>query len=254
MGNGGQKKDRCVIITAQQADGRVPSGVLRDGDFIVCADGGQEFAREAGLIADAVVGDFDSSSPPDPAPGTQILTLPADKDETDTMASVRYGMSRGFEDFLILGGLSGRIDHTYANLQTLSYLTDMQCRARIVDGTARALMLDGVKKNVYQFLAGLETSAPMQEPADADAQPALPPEGDCGHLTLPYAEGCRFSVFSFEEQSLGVWITGARWPLENAVLTSSWPIGVSNEFLPGQAAEIYVRRGRLLILLTSNKE
>jgi thiamine pyrophosphokinase len=228
---------RCVIITAQQARREISFREIRPGDFIVCADGGYRFAREAGIVPDAIVGDFDSCEMPTPGEtDAEIVALPREKNETDTLACVRFGMSKGYEDFLMIGGLTGRADHTFANIQTLSYLTDLQCTAEIVDGWNRARMLDGIKKNLYQFMNEAEQGTETTD--------------DWNQLTLPYRKDAYFSVFSYDEVSTGISIRHARYPLEDARLTQSYPIGVSNAFLENEDAEISVRRGRLLIMIS----
>ena len=55
------------------------------------------------------------------------------------------------------------------------------------------------------------------------------------------------SVFCNSGTAQGVTLTGLKFPLENAVLTSSFPVGVSNEFL-GQPAQVSVREGCLLLV------
>ena len=42
-------------------------------------------------------------------------------------------------------------------------------------------------------------------------------------------------------------LAGLKFPLEDADLTGSFPVGVSNEFL-GQSAQVSVREGSLLLL------
>jgi thiamine pyrophosphokinase len=239
------KYERCVIITAWHDAGAITGYLPEKTDLILCADGGYQFAENAGIVPHAVIGDFDSAPRPPNGSMFEIVGLPREKDESDTLACVKYGMGRGLEHFVILGGLSGRIDHTYANIQTLSYLADMQCKAEIIDGTSSAVMLDGIKKNIYQFMADLdaEDDSPAQDSDDGEDW-----KSDAHCHILENQDGYKFSVFAYEEICSGVYIRNARYPLEDAALTQSYPIGLSNEFAKGKDAEIWIRRGRLLVL------
>ena len=55
------------------------------------------------------------------------------------------------------------------------------------------------------------------------------------------------SVFCPGPDAEGVCLEGLYYPLSNAVLTSSFPLGVSNQFT-GRPARISVERGTLLVM------
>lgn len=54
------------------------------------------------------------------------------------------------------------------------------------------------------------------------------------------------SVFCLGDRAEGVDETGVQYPLKNAVLTSGFPLGVSNHIL-AQKAKVAVRKGALLV-------
>jgi thiamine pyrophosphokinase len=178
-------------------------------------DGGYAIAEAAGLVPDLVIGDFDSLRG-DVAPGVDTERLPAEKDDTDTMLALKRGFDMGFRDFLIVGGLGGRFDHSLANIQALSYCLDMKGRAVIADGGNIAMMTD-------------------------DAA-----------LRLERREGFYFSLFSWSESCEGLCVDGAKYPLDGYRLTRDDPLGVSNEFLAGPAL-IRKKAGRLLIVLSRDR-
>jgi len=60
--------------------------------------------------------------------------------------------------------------------------------------------------------------------------------------------GAKFSVLSFTERSSGVFVGNAKYELDDAVLTQSYPVGVSNEFVNTEPVKVSVRFGRLLII------
>ena len=56
------------------------------------------------------------------------------------------------------------------------------------------------------------------------------------------------SLFALTKKAKGVTIRGMKYPLENAVITNDFPIGISNEFL-GEEAEVSVEDGELVCMI-----
>lgn len=85
-------------------------------DRLVAADGGAEVALRAGLCPDAVVGDMDSLGDTARARLADRLHPVAEQDSTD------FDKALGMIDaplILALGFLGGRMDHTFAALNTV---------------------------------------------------------------------------------------------------------------------------------------
>jgi len=182
-------------------------------DFVIAADGGYAALDTLGVKADLVVGDFDSLGYVPEA--EEIVQHPVRKDDTDTLLAIRLGLERGYRNFVITGALGGRLDHTFANLQALLFLRDHGARGLLYgDGFAATAVTNG--------------SITIE-----------------GQGTL--------SVFSFDPTATGVYLQDVSYPLENAELTSSFPIGVSNEFI-GKPATIGVEDGTLLVMWQAEKE
>jgi len=59
------------------------------------------------------------------------------------------------------------------------------------------------------------------------------------------------SIFCLNGKASGVTLRGLKYPLENAVLTSEMPLGVSNEFT-GQKSTVRVTDGTLIIMWSEN--
>ncbi len=102
----GAEKLACMIIGAAPVDRRVFKEFDPRHYYVICADAGYETAVKAGISPDLIVGDFDSAKEP-PAGKVKCLTLPVEKDVTDTMFAVLKGFSMGFRSFLLLGCLGG---------------------------------------------------------------------------------------------------------------------------------------------------
>ena len=198
---------RCVIFTARCDGDPELAYDARRKDYILCADGGYQIARSIGLKPDAVIGDFDSSDAPE---GEAVIRHPVMKDDTDTLLCVNYGMKLGIRDFLIIGGMGGRLDHTLANLQTLIYLAERGAAAELCDGKIR---ITAVKD---------------------------------GGIRIPRTKG-KLSVFALSGKCEGVYIRGAKYNVEGATLTPDYPLGMGNDFAE-DFAEIGVEKGTLLVL------
>jgi thiamine pyrophosphokinase len=118
---------RCLIIAAAPInDYEQLSQYLNNINYIICADGGYIHARKLNLKPNVIIGDLDSIGeiPQD----IEVLQFNAEKDETDTLLAVKLGIERGFKDFLIIGGLGGRLDHTYANFALCFILLKMAAK------------------------------------------------------------------------------------------------------------------------------
>ena len=189
---------RCIIIAPLYRGEEREWLTPREGDLLMCADGGWQAALRYGLKPSLLIGDFDSM-PESEAPGIEVIRLPVHKDDTDMVACLREGRHRGYASFIIAGGLGGRFDHTMSNLQCLYDCAARGEEAWLCDAQNRVTVL-------------------------------LP-----GSYTLPAMPGRKLSLLAFSPEVRGVTVTGTEWPLQNATLTSRHPLGCSNEFRAEQA-------------------
>lgn len=200
---------RCVIFAALPV-----SETLRkwweSADYVIAADAGYESARALGVKADLLLGDYDSA----PAPKIEgnTVRLPAEKDDTDTYYAVRKALEIGFEEVVILGGMGGRFDHTFANLQTLLFLANHGVRGYLVDETTEITVL-------------------------------LP-----GTYEIPRQEDVYLSLFTTEKETTGVTLRGLKYPLTNHTIRNEFPVGVSNEFA-AENATISLKSGGLYLMI-----
>lgn len=180
---------------------------LDNTDYILAADGGLAHLQRLGLEPDGIIGDFDSLG----YVPTGAQVFPVEKDDTDSMLAVRKGLELGYRRFELYGALDGeRLDHTIANLQTLCFLAEHGARG---------------------YLVGLKNMVAVVKN---------------GGIRLERGTGI-LSVFCLGEDAKGVTLKGLKYPLENGVLTSSFPLGVSNHFTDGEAS-ISVADGTVLVL------
>ena len=200
-------KDKiCYIIGAGQNYG--VDLLANENRIVIAADGGMEYLSEQNIVPDFIIGDMDSIGYK--PSGSNVIFLPEEKDDTDTVAALRFGIKKGCEVFVIFGGTGGRLDHTVANLQALVFLAEQGKRGYLVD-----------KDNIVTALKN-------------------------GTIRFDKTSDGVVSVFSASGRAEKVCIDGLKYELKDATLNSSFPIGVSNCFI-GKESVISVESGVLLI-------
>lgn len=76
-------KKRCVIVAAGSIDNTSAIKAYADSaDFVIAADAGYVYCRDAGIEPDLFVGDYDSSKKPKTQ--NELIALNPIKDATDT--------------------------------------------------------------------------------------------------------------------------------------------------------------------------
>lgn len=208
-------KGTAILIGAGEMGKKAP--MISKEDYVIALDGGLVFCDEHGIEPDMIVGDFDSlpddkQKLPDKYPQEIIRRLPCEKDDTDTLAAVKLAISEGFDKFKIYGGVGGRLSHTIANIQSLLYLKERKMQGELIGDRSRIFLL----KNES--------------------------------CVLEAEESAYLSVFSYSERAEGVTLKNLKYEIRNAVLTNTYPLGVSNEFI-GNQAEISVENGILLVII-----
>ncbi|MCQ2413724.1 MAG: thiamine diphosphokinase [Clostridia bacterium] len=184
-----------------------------ENDFVIAADGGYTYLKEAGIRPDLCVGDFDSfggNPVGNTLDGIPVERHPTRKDDSDLSLAFRSGFARGYRRFVFLGATGGRADHTVANLQLLSFVRDQGA-----DAVLRFPKQDA-------FLVRNESR------------------------TVTGRVGAYLSVFAFGGKAEGVTYSGLSYPLDGATLTPDFPLGLSNAFAEPTAV-ISVSQGTLLV-------
>lgn len=201
---------RCVIVGgAEIRDYPTIRQYLRSDDFFLFCDSGLRHVEGLNAVPDLIVGDFDSHANPNLP--VETIVLPCEKDDTDTVFAVKTAVQRGFCDFLLLGVIGGRLDHTLANVSALLRLHHQGKSAVAVDDFSE---MEIVSENAVQIPAH-----------------------------FPF-----FSLLNISGTAEGVTIKNAKYPLDNAAIQCDYQYGVSNEVLPGKTAEVTVAKGELLLI------
>jgi thiamine pyrophosphokinase len=205
---------KCVIIGGGEITAYAEiKKLICENDYIICCDSGCLHAKAMGLVPSLIVGDFDSMARPETA--VETIVLPCEKDDTDSFFAVKEALKRGFDDFLIIGVIGKRLDHSLGNISVLLYLHKLGKKASIADDYS-----------VMEIISG-----------HAEAE-------DC----YPY-----FSLLAVDGDASGITVKNAKFPLENAKITAGYQYGISNEAIKGKTAEISIKEGRLLLVKVINE-
>ena len=206
---------RCVIIGGAgiKEYGRIREQ-LREDDFFVFCDSGLKHMEGLGVKPDLVVGDFDSHEKPET--DAEMIELPREKDDTDTFFAAKEMVRRGFEEFLFVGVIGARLDHTLGNLSILFMLDTAGKRAKATDDYSEIEVV----------------SAKADRPGTARIDDSYP----------------YFSVLNVTGEAEGITIRNAKFPLEDGQIDWDYQYAVSNEVLPGETAEVSVMKGRVLLI------
>ena len=222
------EEPKCIIISAGSLTPiEIP---INTGDLCIACDAGFRYAEQLGILPDLIVGDFDSAKEAGPmvlstineieeSDPDRVIRLNTKKDDTDTIKAVKIGLSKGYKKFYLYGALGGeRMDHSLANIQTLLFIKHAGGRGYIMDLDKMVLVAENETINFHR--------------------------GNTGYI----------SVFSLSEVSRGVTLKGLMYNLERGELRNDFPLGVSNEFIIDEEAEITVEEGALLITVHFSKE
>ena len=214
----------AVIISGGILDGSLVSDVLDkiDSPCIIGVDRGVEFLYCHKILPSYIVGDFDSLP-------EEIMTYYKDrgdvpiraynpvKDASDTEIAIRLAMTLGSREMIILGATGGRVDHLWANVQSLMIPFKAGIDAKIID-----------RQNLISIIGSGET-----------------------HIRKGEAFGTFFSVFPLGEEIFGFNISGAKYPLKNHVLSPYNSLCVSNEIAEDcDEAVISFRAGHVILMQT----
>ena len=199
-------KGQCLLVSGG-AFCKIPAE-LRKAETVIACDRGWQYAEKLGV--DAKLAAFS-------IPVGVQLRVPTRKDDTDTMLAAKRAMELGYTDIAICCAFGGRLDHTFANIQTAAYLVAHGAQVHLV----------GTDTDAFVFSEGVR------------------------HISR--REGWSLSVFALSDRCEGLTIRGTKYECEGVTLTNAFPLGVSNVW-EADEAEISVRSGILMVMQSKLKK
>ena len=179
-------------------------------DYVIAVDGGFAHLDALGVEPDMALGDFDSLGYVPKC--RRVSRHPAHKDESDMELAMERAVNWGYDELFVYGALSGRLDHTVANLQLFARFSERGAYVTGIGGDFAVRMLTG--PDVFELPGCLERGT--------------------------------VSVFSLNDVSRGVIERGMLYSLDDEPLSNRTSRGVSNE-LVGEPASVAVEEGTLCV-------
>jgi thiamine pyrophosphokinase len=168
---------------------RIPLRHLEEADLIVCCDGSVEKLVRYGLEPGAIVGDLDSLPAEMKGKYSSLISGDTDQETNDLTKAVRWCVSHGIKEVVILGATGLREDHTLGNISLLAdYSRDLNVTMLTDTGSFR----------IFDH-----------------------------SVTLSSVPGQQVSLFSINPE-MAITSEGLRYPLDNLKLCSWWR-GTLNE-------------------------
>lgn len=203
---------RCIIIGGGDCTADILKKNISFNDYIICADGGYDISRECNIVPDLLIGDFDSiKSLPE---NVKTITLPVEKDVTDSVAAFNEGVKAGYKSFLLLGGTGGRFEHTFANISLMCKASKDNLDLTIVDN-----------KHIFRSITN-------------------------SSIKIDRKENQQVSVFAYGEKAYGVNFNGFYYPLCDYTLDPFECAFSTSNHIVDEYGEICVRNGTLVIVET----
>lgn len=207
---------RCVIVCAGPfRDPVALASRLLPEDYVIAADGGWRLASLMGVTPAVLVADFDSMPAPTIPDGVKVITLPVEKDVTDTAKALEIGFEAGCREFLLLGCTGGRLDHLQAVLIVAADYARRGCDVTVAD-----------EQNEIHLLTP-------------------------GSYVFPVRPEEKVSLFAFGGDVIGLFAEGLKYGIADLTLSPFDPLCVSNQCLEEDAC-ISFKDGLLLLYFSKD--
>lgn len=190
-----------VLANGKFPESDVPAGYLRNADKIICCDGAVENLVAYGLEPDAIAGDMDSISDKLKVRYSNILHPDSDENSNDLTKAVKYCISAGYTDIVILGSSGYREDHTLGNISLLAEYSEFLAVRMVTDTGIFVPVNSGERIRSFQ--------------------------------------GQQISIFSFKEKT-EITSENLKYPLDKLVLKNLW-MGTLNESISDYFCLHFVR-------------
>jgi thiamine pyrophosphokinase len=207
-----------IIAHGSLDDGRMLANECEDADFIICADGGAEYAFKYGINPNYIIGDLDSVSPDIVKifenKNIEIVKYPREKDFTDTELCVYKAKELGCSTICIAAGVGDRMDHSLGNIGLLHIIKEMGMEGYIFSSTG------------YIYLCKDE-------------------------IMITGNIGDTISIIPIYGSAEGLYSEGLKYHLNNLSIPFGKPLGVSN-IMTDNKCRITVSSGEVLVIKQNN--
>ncbi|MDR1905533.1 MAG: thiamine diphosphokinase [Clostridiales bacterium] len=185
--------------------------------YIICADGGYNLLKTAGIKPDIIIGDNDSAEDAESIPkDIKRINYDREKDMTDGEICVRYAIKEGFKKVTLLGALGGRQDHVETNIALAALASKLGADTIIYDKDVEIHLID--ERN------------------------------NCFSKKIP--KNTLISIVPFSQSAHIIMTRGLKYPLIDARLNKLSSLGISNMAVQ-EDVEVKISKGSALIFINT---
>lgn len=202
-----------IISSGRINDYNLLEDLIKENDYIVCADGGIDHIIKIDRIPDIVIGDLDSIS----EFGIKYINdkqikvskFPSIKDNTDTELAIMHLYNMGLNDITLIGGTGTRLDHTLANVLLLRKFNYDDRVLRVIDDN-----------NTINYVVNT--------------------------IRIKRKKNRFISVIPINFEGITVSLSGFKYPLDHKYIEFSSTLGISNEIID-DVGIITIHEGEALV-------
>lgn len=195
-------------------DGQELVNECESANYIICADGGAEYALKYNITPDYIIGDLDSISlnviEYFKSKNVEFIKYPCEKDYTDTELCVYKAQELGCSTICIAAGTGNRIDHSLGNIGLLHLIKKMNINGYILSDSG------------YIYICN-------------------------DKIALKGSAGDTISIIPFYGSAKGLFSSGLKYQLYNLNIPFGKPQGVSN-VMTGSECSITINSGEILVI------
>ncbi len=206
---------KCIIIANGNFENTPQiTKLIKDSEYIICADGGARYLRALNIVPDILIGDFDSILPEDisllNSEITKTISFPSKKNKTDSELCIDWAIEHGANEITLIGVTGTRQDHTLANIFLLKKMALNQVKGKIID-----------KNNEIQIVTD--------------------------NFVIKGERGDFLSIIPVSDKVCGIVLKGFEYPLDHADISLGSTLGISNRII-SESASITIESGLLLVI------
>ncbi len=192
--------------------------LLKESDFVVCADGGMNHLIKMNVLPNLVIGDLDSINK-DALNFIKHNNIPVKKyssvkDTTDTGLAMEYLIEENFDEITMVGVTGTRQDHTMANIFLLNELNKKGINGKIVDDN-----------NIIYLVE------------------------DC--MEIDFVTDCFVSIIPITNEGINISLKGFYYNLCKTEIPFGSTYGVSNRIVENKG-EISIFKGKALVFISND--
>lgn len=206
IGNG-KKTDKSIIENIQY-------------DYVICADGGLEKAKNYGIIPDIIIGDFDSVRisvlKQYEEYNIPIEKFSSEKDSTDMELAVEFAISKGYTNIVLTGASGSRLDHTLGNIMLMERYFGLGVNISIIDNN-----------NEMRIIS------------------------DNTDLIIEYKKGYYISIIPVDDFIQGLNLEGFKYNLDNVNVQRGSTLCISNQ-ITNREGRITLRKGTAIVFISKD--